>query len=143
MAAKLPTPRRSLDTFWSARRQLAATAYSGQPLPADLAPPQQPRHDAPLLPASLDDVDAEFVASALAARGYIEQATRVASFEKTKYGREKGYLGDKCLLTDIRYEPPTGGAPTSIFVKLFPTDLVIPAAACAGIFLPAPPRGEG
>ena len=53
MAAPLPTPRRSLDTFWSARRQLAAADYSGQPLPADLALPPPPPHAA--LFAALDD----------------------------------------------------------------------------------------
>mmetsp|Transcript_95638 Transcript_95638/g.279680 ORF Transcript_95638/g.279680 Transcript_95638/m.279680 type:complete len:453 (+) Transcript_95638:29-1387(+) len=85
------------------------------------------------LPATLDEVDAQFVTSALRREGYIQANTRIVSLEKIKFGREKGYLGDKCLVKDVVYEPlPAAGpeAPASVFVKMFPTDLVIPAASC-------------
>jgi len=82
-----------------------------------------------LIPSTLDEIDAEFLTFALRDGGYVKENTRVVSFEKIKFGREKGYLGDKCLLTDITYEPSAAAlAPGSIFVKLFPTDLVIPVA---------------
>eukprot|EP00929_Paragymnodinium_shiwhaense_P098097 TRINITY_DN59630_c0_g1_i1.p1 TRINITY_DN59630_c0_g1~~TRINITY_DN59630_c0_g1_i1.p1 ORF type:complete len:468 (-),score=81.71 TRINITY_DN59630_c0_g1_i1:270-1673(-) len=83
------------------------------------------------LPATLYDVDAEFVTVALKRSGYIQDGTRIASLQKVLFDRKKGYLGDKCLLKDITYEPVAPEAPSSVFVKLFPTDLVIPAAACA------------
>lgn len=87
------------------------------------------------LPTTLDEVDADFVTFALRARGYLQKNARIVAFEKIKFGREKGYLGDKCLLKDITYEPPAFETPGSIFVKLFPTDLVIPAASCANMWL--------
>ena len=62
------------------------------------------------LPASLDEVDAEFIASALRCAGCIGPDIQVKSFEKIKYGREKGYLGDKCLLRNIAYEREGGVA---------------------------------
>ena len=82
--------------------------------------------------ATLDDVTTEFLTYALKSSGHIKDETKVVSFEKIKFGREKGYLGDKCLLKNIVYQP--GSKPDeseglkSIFVKLFPTDLVVPAA---------------
>lgn len=88
----------------------------------------------PTLPATLDEVDAEFTTFALKGGGYIQESTRIVSFEKIKFGREKGYLGDKCLLKDIKYEPSAPEAPSSIFVKLFPTDLVIPVAPATNMW---------
>ena len=67
----------------------------------------------------------------------IEENVKVVSFEKTKYGREKGYLGDKCLLENIKYVPEastTTSPPNSIFVKMFPTDMVVPPGAIASMF---------
>mmetsp|Transcript_80600 Transcript_80600/g.224279 ORF Transcript_80600/g.224279 Transcript_80600/m.224279 type:complete len:467 (-) Transcript_80600:207-1607(-) len=88
----------------------------------------------PSLPATLDEVDAEFITLALNRQGFIHQSTRIVSLEKIKFGREKGYLGDKCLLKGITYEPPAPEAPASIFVKLFPTDLVIPVSSCINMW---------
>ena len=81
------------------------------------------------IPATLDEVTVEFVTHALKSSGHIKDGTTVVSFEKIKFGREKGYLGDKCLLKDIAYAPSAPeSALTSIFVKLFPSDPVVPAA---------------
>ena len=80
-------------------------------------------------PATLDEVTVEFLTRALKSSGHIKDGTTVVSFEKIKYGREKGYLGDKCLLKDIAYEPSAPEpALKSIFVKLFPSDPVVSAA---------------
>ncbi|CAE7450469.1 unnamed protein product [Symbiodinium natans] len=88
----------------------------------------------PSLPRNLDEVDAEFIASALRSKGYISVDTRIASLEKIIYGKEKGYLGDKCLLKNITYAPSAPDAPGSIFVKLFPADLVIPVGQCTKLW---------
>eukprot|EP00746_Dinoflagellata_sp_MGD_P136808 gnl/MRDRNA2_/MRDRNA2_70676_c0_seq2.p1 gnl/MRDRNA2_/MRDRNA2_70676_c0~~gnl/MRDRNA2_/MRDRNA2_70676_c0_seq2.p1 ORF type:complete len:492 (+),score=78.02 gnl/MRDRNA2_/MRDRNA2_70676_c0_seq2:73-1476(+) len=80
----------------------------------------------PTVPATLDEVDAEYITFALKDGGHIQEGTRIVSLEKIKFGREKGYMGDKCMLKEIKYEPAAPDAPSSIFVKLFPTDFVVP-----------------
>ena len=89
------------------------------------------------LPANLDEINEDFITFALKVKGLIEENVKVVSFQKTKYGREKGYLGDKCLLENIKYEPEastTTSPPNSIFVKMFPTDMVVPPGAIASMF---------
>lgn len=88
----------------------------------------------PTIPATLDEIDAEFITAALRYEGHIPESSRAVTFEKVKFGREKGYLGDKCLLRGVTYEPPTPGAPGEVFVKLFPTDLVIPVDRCTAMW---------
>ena len=80
------------------------------------------------LPANLDEINEDFITFALKGKGLIEENVKVVSFEKTKYGREKGYLGDKCLLENIKYEPEastTTSPPNSIFVKMFTVTLSV------------------
>lgn len=87
-----------------------------------------------LLPVTIDDVDAEIVTRVLRYKGYIEPSTRIVSLKKELFGREKGFMGDKCLLKSIAYEPPAPEAPDSIFVKMTPRELNMPARAVASRF---------
>lgn len=88
----------------------------------------------PPLPATTGGVSAAFLAAALQQQGHVPAGTRVVAMEKETFGKDRGLMGDKCLLTEIRYDPPAPAAPRAIFVKLFPTDPVVPAAMALALW---------